>query len=437
MSVKKEKLLRLIISLVFAFGIFACMRTTALADESTLLFEGKTMLDGANHSGKGWSYDAATKTFTLNNYKYEASKDEWIFADCMGKITVKLVGENEITIDSSNSCAITFEGETDLSLTGSGKLVVSSQNTAIGADDITIDGCTITAVSSKGYFSAGLWGNNISIKNAVVAAKAGEGHISCGIRADGTLSIINSKVVASGEEYGIVSEYENVEIGSGSIIIADGGEHGIYNDNSEHTIKISKDIKYIAATGGNGAIASYSGVVQNDLEGTGWTDIDGKEGETKINIRDEVINFDEYKKVVFGDPTALNPPVVEPEVDTKPGTTVAPTVSEEATTKVEEKKDASLKVPTLKSIKKEKKALTIKWKKITKKIKGYQFQYSTDPNFEKDVKTVNVSNPKTDMRKVKKLKSKTKYYVRIRSFKKVGSEKVYSNWSKTKSAKTK
>lgn len=44
---------------------------------------------------------------------------------------------------------------------------------------------------------------------------------------------------------------------------------------------------------------------------------------------------------------------------------------------------------------------------------------------------------KTTKNKVKKLKAKKKYYVRVRTYKTVKGKKVYSSWSKVKSIKTK
>jgi len=44
---------------------------------------------------------------------------------------------------------------------------------------------------------------------------------------------------------------------------------------------------------------------------------------------------------------------------------------------------------------------------------------------------------KTNKNKVKKLKAKKKYYVRVRTYKTVKGKKVYSSWSKVKSIKTK
>ncbi len=85
-----------------------------------------------------------------------------------------------------------------------------------------------------------------------------------------------------------------------------------------------------------------------------------------------------------------------------------------------------------------KKAITLKWKKQTKGgIKGYEIQYSTDKKFKKNVKTKTIKKTKITSTTIKKLKSKKKYYIRIRTYKISGSEKVYSNWSKAKSVKVK
>lgn len=85
-----------------------------------------------------------------------------------------------------------------------------------------------------------------------------------------------------------------------------------------------------------------------------------------------------------------------------------------------------------------KKRMTVKWKKLSKTyVTGYQIQYSTDKKFKKSVKTSTVTKYKTSSKTIKKLKAKKKYYVRIRTYKKVGSVKYYSGWSKVKSVKVK
>ena len=97
---------------------------------------------------------------------------------------------------------------------------------------------------------------------------------------------------------------------------------------------------------------------------------------------------------------------------------------------------------TIRAPKKAKKAITVRWKKQTLKmassrITGYQIQLATDKNFTQNKKTVTVKGYKKVSRKVKGLKKKTKYFVRVRTYKTVSGTKYYSPWSKTKSVKTK
>ncbi len=82
-----------------------------------------------------------------------------------------------------------------------------------------------------------------------------------------------------------------------------------------------------------------------------------------------------------------------------------------------------------------KKSFTVTLKKYTTQTTGYQIQYSTSSNF-KGAKTVTLSNKMT-AKKVKGLKSKKKYYVRVRTYKTVDGKKYCSKWSKAKTVKTK
>ena len=83
-----------------------------------------------------------------------------------------------------------------------------------------------------------------------------------------------------------------------------------------------------------------------------------------------------------------------------------------------------------------KKSIKVTWKKV-KGIKGYQIQYSTNKKFKKGNKTITVKSAKSTSATIKKLKSKKKYYVRMRTYKVVNGKKVYSAWSKAKSVKVK
>lgn len=81
------------------------------------------------------------------------------------------------------------------------------------------------------------------------------------------------------------------------------------------------------------------------------------------------------------------------------------------------------------------KGFTIKYKKAGKLISGYQVQYSTRSNF-KGARIKNVSKSKTSQ-KIKGLKAKKTYYVRVRTYKTVKGKKYYSDWSSVKRVTTK
>lgn len=96
-------------------------------------------------------------------------------------------------------------------------------------------------------------------------------------------------------------------------------------------------------------------------------------------------------------------------------------------------------VPKKQSISKlkssKKKQVTVQWKKDTK-VSGYQIKLSTNKKFSK-AKTVNVKSYKTYKKVVKSLKSKKKYYVKVRAYKTSGSTKLYGAYSNAKTIKVK
>lgn len=85
---------------------------------------------------------------------------------------------------------------------------------------------------------------------------------------------------------------------------------------------------------------------------------------------------------------------------------------------------------------KKKKEVIVEWKKVAG-VTGYEVQYSTAKNFKKGTKTVTIKKQKTVKTIVKKLKSKKKYYARVRAYKTVNNVKVYGAWSKVKNIKCK
>lgn len=85
---------------------------------------------------------------------------------------------------------------------------------------------------------------------------------------------------------------------------------------------------------------------------------------------------------------------------------------------------------------KKKKSFKVKWKKQAAQTTGYQVQYSVNKNF-KSAKTKTIKKTKTTSATISKLKKKKVYYVRIRTYRKVGKKNYFSSWSKVKKVKTK
>lgn len=156
------------------------------------------------------------------------------------------------------------------------------------------------------------------------------------------------------------------------------------------------------------------------------------------------------------EPTKPSEPATEPTQPSEPSTQPTAPVTQSsapATTKSNKTKlpknykkvgkdivNTKQKKASFKKVKAQRKAIAFEWKKVSG-IKGYQIQYTTDKKFKKGVKSTTITKQKTTKKTVKKLKGKKKYYVRIRTYKtqKINGKtvKVYSNWSKTKSVKTK
>ena len=86
-------------------------------------------------------------------------------------------------------------------------------------------------------------------------------------------------------------------------------------------------------------------------------------------------------------------------------------------------------------VKGKKKAILVKWTRQKDQVTGYQVQYSLKSNF-KGAKTKRAKQNKTKSLTIGKLKSKKKYYIRIRTYKKIGTAYYYSPWSKKRSIKT-
>ena len=83
-----------------------------------------------------------------------------------------------------------------------------------------------------------------------------------------------------------------------------------------------------------------------------------------------------------------------------------------------------------------KKKFKASWKKQKTQTTGYELQYARNSNF-KSGKKIKITKNKITSSTIKKLKAKKKYYVRIRTYKNVNGNKICSDWSNSKSVKTK
>ena len=99
--------------------------------------------------------------------------------------------------------------------------------------------------------------------------------------------------------------------------------------------------------------------------------------------------------------------------------------------------DINPKKPSFSGTTPGKKAFTVKWKKV-RSVTGYEVQYSTGKKFPKKTSLIkNVKKSGASSARIKKLKARKKYYVRVRAYKTVNGKKYYSKWSKVKTVTTK
>lgn len=98
--------------------------------------------------------------------------------------------------------------------------------------------------------------------------------------------------------------------------------------------------------------------------------------------------------------------------------------------------DIGVAAPKLSSISSKNNKIKLEWSQ-QQQAAGYEIQYSTDKNFQKKVKKKEISSGTKLSFQSGKLKKGSKYYVRMRSYKKMSGKKVYGGYSAVKSVKIK
>ena len=135
--------------------------------------------------------------------------------------------------------------------------------------------------------------------------------------------------------------------------------------------------------------------------------------------------------------TVTPEPTATPELTatSKPIATLEPTATPEHKIQIAPKKTAIVRLSA------GKKSFTIKWKKQKSQVDGYEIAYSVSRKFPKKKTKIVTAGKGATSKKISKLKSGKKYYVRLRPYKTVkvqgGRKKLYAGWSKVKTVKVK
>ncbi len=139
-------------------------------------------------------------------------------------------------------------------------------------------------------------------------------------------------------------------------------------------------------------------------------------------------------------PSATTPPdggqTAAPEGTTPPESSDKPDTVGKDSGKSKTKKITVKKVTLKKVSSKKKRTITVQWKAVSG-VTGYQIVAGTNKKVTKGKKSVTVKKAKTVKATVGKLKSKKKYFVKVRAYKVADGKKHYGSWSKVKGAKVK
>ncbi len=150
--------------------------------------------------------------------------------------------------------------------------------------------------------------------------------------------------------------------------------------------------------------------------------------------------FSAESKYCLNNCGTLNPDYTEPTAPCNPDKSKSDkkqdTPIKTDTSDTKKKISFVLKTTKIKKAKRKKKSITLFWKKA-KGVSGYEIQYARNKKFTKNKKTVIIKKSKIKKRKITNLAKNKTYYIRIRTYKKIGNITVYSEWSKVKKVKIK
>jgi len=193
------------------------------------------------------SFDLATNTLTLNNYKYEGAGIDWeivdgtshaaIIYDGNRDLTLVLVGENSAICTGGADYSYGVTCVSNLTVTGTGTLDAvggGAKSIACGiyaTADLVINGGTINAEAvGKMEYSYGIHSEKLTVNGGTVNARSDkETPYSCGIHSSDVKindGVINAESRGEGYAVGIYGAGFDI---SGGVITAKGGKTNDYS----------------------------------------------------------------------------------------------------------------------------------------------------------------------------------------------------------------
>ena len=125
------------------------------------------------------SFDAATKTLTLDNATIVSTKEPAIRNNQCEGLVIKVLGKNDIT--TTKAVGVYVVRPTTVSgIGGSSLLNIKAGNSAMHMSytPLTIQDCDVTAVGTYGISGYGINNDVLTIRNSRVKAKGGEGDLN-------------------------------------------------------------------------------------------------------------------------------------------------------------------------------------------------------------------------------------------------------------------
>ena len=176
------------------------------------------------------------------------------------------------------------------------------------------------------------------------------------------------------------------------------------------------------------------------VSGTGVVESDSFASSVQIQKDATTCDFASRTRIVTverGTDSSESQPTQPGKTDTQPleEATQQPGATSSSKEAARSKEEVQLRKVKILSLKKKKSVLTIKWKRVTN-VSGYEVLCATKKNFKAGLKKQTISAAEKNSAKVKKIKAKKTYYVKVRAFKKLSNGNViYGKWSAVKSKK--